>query len=148
MRSKESPSEVKKIQESEREVDHNKIKSSLDVITKEQVSNPESSFATDSMGEDFTTEVTIYNKNLALVKERKELELEIGINRVEYTNVAALIDSTSVMFEDTKNKETTVLEQNYEYDLVSGKKLLEKFLDKEITITDKEGDTYTGTLEQ
>jgi len=85
-------------------------------------------------------------KNLSLIKERRELELKAGINRVEYTNVAALIDPTSVMFEDTKHKDTAVLEQNYEYDLMSGKKLLKKFLDKEITATEKEGSTYTGTL--
>ncbi|KKG33632.1 hypothetical protein DU79_14420, partial [Methanosarcina mazei] len=39
-----------------------------------------------------------------------------------------------------------VLEQNYEYDLVSSYKLLDKFLGKEITATEKEGETYTGTL--
>ena len=92
------------------------------------------------------TEVTVYNNNLSLVKEKRRLELKSGVNRVEYTNVAALIDPTSVIFEDTKNKDTAVLEQNYEYDLVSSQKLLEKFLDKEITATEKEGRTYTGTL--
>lgn len=50
------------------------------------------------------------------------------------------------MFEDTKHKDTAVLEQSYEYDLVSNKKLLEKFLDREINATEKKGRTYTGTL--
>jgi hypothetical protein len=100
----------------------------------------------DPTGTDLATEVTVYNKDLSLGKERRELELKAGINRVEYTNVAAFIDPTSVMFEDTKHKDTTVLEQNYEYDLVSSKKLLEKFLDTEINVTEKEGSTYTGTL--
>ncbi len=80
------------------------------------------------------------------MKERRELDLNTGVNNVEYTDVAALIDPTSVMFEDTKNKNTAVLEQNYEYDLVSSSKLLDKFLGKEITATEKEGGTYTGTL--
>ena len=62
------------------------------------------------------------------------------------TNVVALIDPTSVIFEDTKDKNTAVLEQNYEYDLVSSQKRLEKFLDKEITVAEKNGSTYTGTL--
>jgi len=39
-----------------------------------------------------------------------------------------------------------VLEQNYEYDLVSSYKLLDRFLGKDITATEKEGETYTGTL--
>lgn len=38
------------------------------------------------------------------------------------------------------------MEQNYEYDLVSSKKLLNKFLDKEVNATEKEGSLYTGTL--
>ncbi len=98
------------------------------------------------MPTDSGTEVTVYINNLALVKEKRELDLNSGVNKIEYTDVASLIDPTSVMFEDTKNKNTAVLEQNYEYDLVSSSKLLEKFLNKEITVTEKEGGTYTGTL--
>ena len=125
---------------------NNEIKSNSSVITKEQISNPEKLFTTDSMGISLATEVTIYNENLSLVKERRELELNIGVNRVEYTNVAALIDPTSVILEDTKNKDTAVLEQNYEYDLVSGKKLLDKFLGKEVAVSEKYSNTYTGIL--
>ena len=125
---------------------NNEIKSNSSVVTKEQISNPEKLFTTDSMGISLATEVTIYNENLSLVKERRELELNIGVNRVEYTNVAALIDPTSVILEDTKNKDTAVLEQNYEYDLVSGKKLLDKFLGKEVAVSEKYSNTYTGIL--
>ena len=91
-------------------------------------------------------ELTVYNKNLALVKEKRELDLKTGINKIEYTDVAAQIEPTSVMFEDTKNKDTSVLEQNYGYDLVSSYKLLEKFKGKEIAVSDEEGNTYKGTL--
>ncbi|MGB9938715.1 DUF4139 domain-containing protein [Methanosarcina sp.] len=124
----------------------NGIESSSSIVTKVQYSNPLEILKANAAATDSSTEVTVYNNNLALVKERRALEFDSGVNRVEYTDVAALIDPTSVMFEDTKSKDTAVLEQNYEYDLVSGKKLLEKFLDKEITVTEKEGDTYTGTL--
>ncbi len=124
----------------------NGIKSSSSIVAEVQYSNPLEILTADAAATDSGTEVTVYNNNLALVKERRELELDSGVNRVEYTDVAALIDPTSVMFEDTKNKNTAVLEQNYEYDLVSGQKLLEKFLNKEITVTEKEGGTYTGTL--
>lgn len=122
------------------------IKSSSSIVSKVQLSNPLAILTAGAVATDSGTEVTVYNNDLALVKEKRELELNSGVNRVEYTNVAALIDPTSVMFEDTKNKDTAVLEQNYEYDLVSGPKLLEKFLDKEITVTEKDGSTYTGTL--
>ena len=124
----------------------NSIESSSSVITKVKPSNPLEFLTARAAGTDAATEVTVYNNNLALVKERRGLDLNTGVNRVEYTDVAALIDPTSVMFEDTKNKNTAVLEQNYEYDLVSSYKLLDKFLGKEITATEKEGETYTGTL--
>lgn len=123
-----------------------KIESSSSVITKEQPSDPVRLFTAEAAETSADTEVTVYNNNLALVKEKRELDLKSGVNSVEYTDVAALIDPTSVMFEDTMNKNTAVLEQNYEYDLVSSQKLLDKFLDKDITVTEKEGATYTGLL--
>jgi hypothetical protein len=128
------------------EIANNGIESGSSIITKVQPSDPLKILTAGAVATDSGTEVTVYNDNLALVKEKRELGLNSGINRVEYTDVAALIDPTSVMFEDTKNKDTAVLEQNYEYDLVSGQKLLEKFLDKDVTVTEKEGSTYTGTL--
>lgn len=124
----------------------NEVESSFSVITKVKPSNPLEILTAGAVETDSATEVTVYNNNLALVKERRELDLNTGVNNIEYTDVAALIDPTSVMFEDTKNKNTAVLEQNYEYDLVSSYKLLDKFLGKEITATEKEGETYTGTL--
>ena len=124
----------------------NGIESSSSIVTRVQTSNPLDILTAGAQAIDSGTEVTVYNNNLALVKEKRELELDSGVNKVEYKDVAALIDPTSVMFEDTKNKNTVVLEQNYEYDLVSSQELLEKFLDKEITVTENEGGTYTGGL--
>ncbi len=124
----------------------NGIEFSSSMATKVQSSNPLKLLKAEAAGMSMDTEVTVYNDDLALVKEKRELDLKSGVNSVEYTDVAALIDPTSVMFEDTKNKDTAVLEQNYEYDLVSSQELLEKFLDKEITVTEKEGNSYTGTL--
>jgi hypothetical protein len=92
------------------------------------------------------TEVTIYNQNLALVKEKEEFDLKSGINSVEYTEVASQIDPTSVLVEDSIDKGTAVLEQQYEYDRVSNSNLLEKFMGKEITVTDREGKNQTGKL--
>ncbi len=124
----------------------NGIESSSSVATKVQSPNPLELLKAEAAPMSMDTEVTVYNNNLALVKEKRELDLKSGVNSVEYTDVAALIDPTSVMFEDTKNKDTAVLEQNYEYDLVSSQELLEKFLDKEITVTENDGNSYTGTL--
>lgn len=96
-----------------------------------------------------STEVTVYNKNLALVKEDRVIHLEQGYNEVKYIDIPSQINAKSVMFTDTTDPETQVVEQSYEYDLVSTQKMLEKYIDKEITINAEEGDSskqYTGKL--
>ncbi len=102
--------------------------------------------ATAQEGTNEDTEVTVYNQDLALVKEKRNVDLDAGYNSIEYVDVASRIDPTSVMFEDTRYPDTFVAEQNYQYDLVSSSKLLDKYLDKEISVTDSDGTTYTGTL--
>jgi len=92
------------------------------------------------------TEVTVYNEDLALVKEKREIDLKNGTNSLEYANVASQIDPTSVLVEDPTNNKTAVLEQQYDYDLASSSNLLDKYLEKEITVTDREGKTHTGKL--
>lgn len=95
------------------------------------------------------TEVTIYNQNFGLVKDIRNLYLENGLNLVEFEDVASQIDPTSVLFKDLKYSSSFVVEQNYEYDLISKTKLLEKYLDKEIQITSIEGNEskkYSGIL--
>ena len=92
-------------------------------------------------------ELTVYNQNLALVKDRRTLELQEGINEVAFTGVAARIDPTSVHFRSlTDPQGTTVLEQNYEYDIVGTQKLLQKYLGEEIWLVTEDGTQYSGTL--
>ena len=74
------------------------------------------------------SEITIYEQGIALVKERREIELQNGVNQVEYTDIPSGIDPTSVIIEDTENEDTAILEQNYEYDVLSSSNLLEKYL--------------------
>lgn len=95
---------------------------------------------------DGNVELTIYNQDLALVKEIKEFDLKIDINSIKYTNTTIQLDPGSVIFKDLEDENTEVLEQDYEYDLENNSKLLDKYLGKEITITDKTGITYTGKL--
>ena len=92
------------------------------------------------------TEITVYEQGIALVKEKRELELQKGANKVEYTDIASGINPASVIIEDPANKGTVLLEQNYEYDLLDSSGLLEKYLGREINVTDRNGEFYTGTL--
>ena len=92
-------------------------------------------------------ELTIYNDNLGLVKEVRELELEAGSNVYRFSDVPSLIDPTSVQVASLDDPQgLTVLEQNYEYDLVNSYSLLQKYVDQEITLMTKSGSVYSGTL--
>ena len=91
--------------------------------------------------------VTVYNQDFAVVKERREMDVAAGQSWVKFMDVAALIDATSVAFSSlTDPAGTKVTEQNYEFDLVSASKLLDKYVDKEITVITRDGDMVTGKL--
>ncbi len=77
-------------------------------------------------------EVTVYNQNLGVVKECRSVFLYKGLNEVLYKDVASRIDPTSVMLKST-NSSINVLEQNYQYDLINTEKILQKYVDKNIT---------------
>ena len=102
--------------------------------------------ATEISSEGAGIEVTVYNQNLGLVKDRREIDLNSGLNIVEFQDVASRIDATSVYFKSiTAPDRCIVEEQNYEYDLVSGYKLIEKYLGEAITV-EAGNKTYQGKL--
>jgi hypothetical protein len=85
----------------------------------------------------------------ALVRHERPVSLANGRGTVRFTDVAALIDPTTVQFTSLTDPETRVLEQNFQFDLVSTQKLLLKFVDKPLTLERIVGDdirTLTGTL--
>jgi len=103
-------------------------------------------------GESQGVELTVYNQDLGLVKDRRAITLVQGLNVVPFRDVAARIDPTSVHFKSLSHpQQTWVVEQNYQFDLVNQDKLLEKYLDKEIVLirydeNGKEIERRTGVL--
>jgi hypothetical protein len=103
--------------------------------------------AVPALAQEAGIELAVYNQNLALVKDRRSLDLSEGLNQVQFSDVASQIDPTSVHFRSlTDPQGTSVLEQNYEYDLVGSSKLLVKYLDQEISLVTEDGTFYSGTL--
>jgi len=91
--------------------------------------------------------LTIYNQGTALVQDRRTFTLQQGVSTLDFTDVAASIDSTSVSFKSlTDPAGTSVLEQNYVYDLVGSSALLERYLDQKIDIVTNDGTTFSGQL--
>lgn len=90
--------------------------------------------------------LTIYNQDFGVVREKRTVDLREKVGTIRFTGVAAQIDGTSVQFKSLTHPGTTVLEQNYEYDLVSADKLLDKHIDRSIAVLTKDGSRYSGTL--
>jgi hypothetical protein len=86
----------------------------------------------------------------ATVRHEREIGLNAGRNTVRFTDVAGLIDATTVSFASlTDMPGTRVMEQNFQFDLVSPEKLLRRFIDRDIAVERVLGDrieTLEGTL--
>ena len=85
--------------------------------------------------------ITIYNNNFAVVNETRNIYFQKGLNTIKITDIPSQIIPTSVNIK----LNGTVLEQNYQYDLVSMSSLLKRFIDKEITIVG-DNKSFTGKL--
>ena len=91
--------------------------------------------------------LTVYNQNLALVRELRPFSFREGLNSLTLSGVAAKIDATSVHFNVLSGPVVDLLEQNYDYDLVSRNKLLQKYIGKPIKLVDpKDGSRKEVTL--
>jgi hypothetical protein len=79
--------------------------------------------------------VTIYNSNVGLVKDTRLIDFKPGIHELKFMDVAAKIDPTTVHIKSLINGlSLKVLEQNYEYDLLSPQKLLDKFVGQKVQL--------------
>ena len=86
--------------------------------------------------------VTVYNQNLGVVRDVRNIDLKSGVSNIAITDVAQSIDPTSVHIK--LNGE--VLEQNYQYDLVSLDKILQKYIDNKIRLIGNNNEIIEGTL--
>jgi hypothetical protein len=86
--------------------------------------------------------VTVYNSNLGVVKDVREINLKSGLSTISITDVAKLIDPTSVHIK----LDGEVIEQNYQYDLVSLDKILLKYVDKDISLVSEANELVEGKL--
>jgi len=79
--------------------------------------------------------VTVYNSNLALVRDVRQLALPTGAFRLRFMDIAASINPATVHFRSlTEPARLGVVEQNYEYDLLDPQKLLQKYVGREVTL--------------
>ena len=90
--------------------------------------------------------ITVYNSDLALVRDVREIRLPTGVFPLKFMDIAASVNPATVHFRSLSDAgRLSVLEQNYEYDLLEPQKLLMKYVGREITLM--RARTVNGTTE-
>jgi hypothetical protein len=79
--------------------------------------------------------VTVYNSDVALVRDVRELRLSRGVGGLRFMDIAATVNPATVHFRSiSEPSQLEVLEQNYEYDLLEPDKLLRKYVGRTVTL--------------
>jgi hypothetical protein len=109
--------------------------------------NSGSASPTTTLSDQSDLNVTVYNSNIALVRDVRNLTLPTGLFRLKFEDIAATVNPATVHFRSlTDAAKLSVLEQNYEYDLLDPAKLLHKYVGKEVTLVHTYNDN--GTLKR
>ena len=88
--------------------------------------------------------LTVYNSDIALVRDVRRLTLTRGTSDLHFMDIAATVNPATVHFRSlSEPSRVSVLEQNYEYDLLEPDKLLRKYVGRDVTLvrTRQEGGT-------
>ena len=78
--------------------------------------------------------VTVYNGDLALVKDTRRLALPAGEQTLELRDVSAQIRPETALLRVADGKPIRLLEQNFDFDLLTPAKLLEKYVGREVRV--------------
>ncbi len=102
-----------------------------------------------SLNDQTDLNVTVYNSNIALIRDVRNLTLPDGSFRLKFMDIAATVNPATVHFRSlTDPDKLSVLEQNYEYDLLEPAKLLHKYVGREVTLVRTYQDSGTTKHEE
>lgn len=96
---------------------------------------PATALVTTTLNDQTDLALTVYNSNLALVRDVRQLTLPAGESRLQFVDIAASINPATVLFRSmTEPTKLGVLEQDYEFDLLDPGKLLQKYVGRDVTL--------------
>ena len=102
---------------------------------QEKEASPGAVDQSTSLADQTELSVTVYNSNIALVRDVRSLALPTGAFRLKLMDIAATVNPATVHFRSLSEPDKLgVVEQNYEYDLLEPAKLLHKYVGKEVTL--------------
>jgi hypothetical protein len=111
-------------------------------LTSSPANPPVDAAAPAGAGQDQTTiddqidlAVTVYNSDIALVRDVRNLRLARGVSELRFMDIAATVNPATVHFRSlSEPSRLGVVEQNYEYDLLEPDKLLRKYVGRDVTL--------------
>lgn len=90
--------------------------------------------------------LTIYNQNFGVVRDQRKVNIQHNPDTVLFDNVAQQIEAATIRFRSITDPRATLLQQHYTYDLTSADTLLQRYINKPLSISLKDGSHYKGTL--
>ena len=78
--------------------------------------------------------VTIYNDSLALIKEVRRIPFERGANSIALRDVSAKMRPETASLRALGGGSLRLIEQNFDFDLLTPQKLLEKYVGRSVTV--------------
>jgi hypothetical protein len=92
--------------------------------------------------------VTIYNEDLALVKDARQVQIDSGVNRLALRDVSAMMRPETALLRSLSHPGTfSLLEQNFDFDLLTQAKLLEKYVGRSVRVVKTHPTTGAETVE-
>jgi hypothetical protein len=112
-------------------------------------SDPLPSQNTSTLDDQIELALTVYNADLALVRDVRNVRLPSGDFDLRFMDIAATVNPATVHFRSlTEPARLDVLEQNYEYDLLEPDKLLRKYVGRDVTLIRRRTDNGTTREEE
>jgi hypothetical protein len=116
---------------------------------EKETSGPAASDQATTLNDQTDLNVTVYNSNIALIRDVRRLTVPTGAFRLKFEDIAATVNPATVHFRSlTEPDKLSVIEQNYEYDLLEPAKLLHKYVGKEVTLVRSYMDNGTTKHEE
>ena len=101
-----------------------------------------------NLGSQTGVAVTIYNENLALIKDTRKIRLDTGINKLAFRDVSGRIrPETALLRSLTQPSGLSISEQNFDFDLLTPQKLLQKYVGKNVRLVKTHPTTGEETIE-
>ncbi|RFC33873.1 MAG: hypothetical protein DID92_2727744749 [Candidatus Nitrotoga sp. SPKER] len=125
----------------------NMIVASFLLVSQNGIAAPQDEKVTTALDQKEVA-VTIYNDNLALIKDARRVKLARDFNKLAWREVSAQMRPETALLRNLTNPNGFRLqEQNFDFDLLTPQKLLEKYLNKEVTVIQTNPATGTENRE-